>query len=129
MWLVELTDRHDPITVTTMQRYRVIPFQRWVVGSLVLIWLSLGGLALAEQLHIVTETGSHDEQALEDLQLAVKSEAPGDATIPLSPDVIHRVVAIHVGIIDTPVVAHSTSFFSDSPYSRILALFTCCFRI
>lgn len=129
--LVGLTDRQDPITVTTMQLYIVIPFQRWVVGSLVLIWLSMGSLALAEQLHVVTETGPHDEQALEDLQLAVRSEAHDDSTSPLSPDLLHFnfTVATRAGTIDTSVVRNLICSFPGSPFTRSLARFTCCFRI
>lgn len=112
-----------------MRRYRIVYFQRWVTGSLIVVWLLLGGLALAEHLHVVSETGSHDEQALTDLQLAVKSEtldASLDATLPdlftLSISMFHRTTLVSV-------VLNPIESSPDSSHTRSLSQFTCCYRI
>lgn len=65
-----------------MQMSTLIPFQRGVLGTLVVIWLLMGGLALAKELNIVTD----DEQALEHLQFAVKFETLRDSIGALPPD-------------------------------------------
>lgn len=52
------------------------PFQRalpLLTLGLLMVWGMLGGIAFAEQLTVLEETGSHDERALEGLTLAVKS--------------------------------------------------------
>lgn len=108
---------------------RVIHFRRWILGSLVAIWLLMGGVAFAEQLNVVTETGPHDEQALEHLQLAVKSEALGDSTGPLSPDLLQLPVAVRSVTIGTSVVTNPTSSVLGSTHTRSLVLLTCCYRI
>lgn len=46
--------------------------------GLLLVWLLLGGLALAEQVDLLIETSTHDEQALYGLMLAIK---PGQAGV------------------------------------------------
>ena len=40
--------------------------------SLIFVWLFMGGVALAEQVDLVSETSAHDEEALDALQLAIK---------------------------------------------------------
>lgn len=40
--------------------------------SVLFAWLFIGGVALAEQVDLVSETSAHDEQALDALQLAIK---------------------------------------------------------
>lgn len=42
-----------------------------------MVWLLLAGLALAEQVEVLVETSSHDEQALSALAFAIK---PGAAS-------------------------------------------------
>ena len=70
-----------------MQICGVIRFQKVVLWGLVLVWFLMGGLALAEQMNVLSETGTHDEHALDSLQLAVKSEPFEDhaGTIPTNP--------------------------------------------
>jgi hypothetical protein len=46
--------------------------------GLLLVWLLLGGFALAEQVDLLIETSTHDEQALYGLMLAIK---PGQAGV------------------------------------------------
>ncbi|MEO7860836.1 MAG: hypothetical protein ABIU05_10395 [Nitrospirales bacterium] len=46
--------------------------QKLPVWSVLLVWFFMGGLALAEQIDLVSETSPHDEQALDALQLALK---------------------------------------------------------
>ncbi|KXK00573.1 MAG: hypothetical protein UZ03_NOB001002738 [Nitrospira sp. OLB3] len=112
-----------------MQLYTLIPFQRWVLGTLVVIWLLMGGLVLAEQLNVVTETGSHDEQALEHLQLAVRSETLDDSTGALPPDLLQLSVAVCLVRIGTLVASNPTCSLLGSPHTRSLVLLTCCYRI
>lgn len=112
-----------------MHMCTIISLQRWMLGSLVVIWLLMGGLALAEQLHVVSETGPHDEQALEHLQLAVKSEAFGGSTGTAPPDLLHLPIAVPPITIGTAVAMNLISSFLGSVHTRSLALFTCCFRI
>ena len=40
--------------------------------SLLFVWLFMGGVALAEQVDLVSETSTQDEQALDAWQLAIK---------------------------------------------------------
>lgn len=112
-----------------MRMYPVVHFQRWVLKSLVVIWLLMGGLAFAEQLDVVSETGSHDEQALEHLQLAVKSEARDDSTGPIPSDLLQLPVAVRLVTIVTPLFGGPTCPLLRSKNIRSLVLITCCYRI
>lgn len=99
------------------------------MGSLVAIWFTLGGLVLAEQLNILSETGSHDEQALTHLQLAVKSE-PLDASIESpSTDLLALSSMVSPSAPVALVFSNLTGSLSNSTYSRSLSLFTCCYRL
>lgn len=118
-----------PITVTRMQMCKFIYMQRWAFGSLVAIWLLLGGLALAEQLNVVSETGPHDEQTLEHLQLAVKSESCSDSTRPLSPDLLQLAFAVCPVTMVPSVVANPAYSVFSSTHIRSLVLLTRCYRI
>jgi len=82
-----LTCSKTSSTVNGMHICSVLRFQKVVLGGIVLAWLLMGGLAFAEQMHVVSETGPHDEDALESLQLAVKSEHSEDhaGLIPTNP--------------------------------------------
>ena len=51
--------------------------------SLIFVWLFMGGVALAEQVDLVSETSTQDEQALEALQLAFKPGKVGVAAGPV----------------------------------------------
>jgi len=57
--------------------------QKLPVWSLLFIWLFMGGVVLAEQVDLVSETSAHDEQALEALQLAIKPGQIGAAADPV----------------------------------------------
>ena len=52
---------------------------RLSVRSVLFAWLFIGGVALAEQVDLVSETSAHDEQALGALQLALKPGQIGAA--------------------------------------------------
>lgn len=112
-----------------MQLYRSANFQRRLTGSLIIIWFLLGGLALAEQLHVVSETGSHDEQALMDLQLAVKSETLGAPSADPLPDLLDLSITSHLRTTLPVVVANAINVFTDSAQTKSLSQFTCCYRI
>ena len=62
-----------------LQRLRSLP-----VYGLLLVWLFLAGVALAEQVDLLIETSTQDEQALSALVLAIKpgvTNADGHITI------------------------------------------------
>ena len=46
----------------------------WVTWSLLAVWLSLGCVGLAEQLHLWDETTTQDEAALDELAFAIKPD-------------------------------------------------------
>lgn len=115
--------------MTAMRRCWTAHFNRWVMGSLMIIWLLLGSLALAEQLNIVSETGSHDEQALTDLQLAVKSETLDASLEATLPDLLTPSITLHLHTTLAVVVQNAINVFTDSPHTRSLSQFTCCYRI
>ncbi len=60
-----------------MRHCASIGVQRMVLGILLIIWVLMGGVALAEQLNWLDETSLLDEEALSSLQHALKSEPPG----------------------------------------------------
>lgn len=112
-----------------MRMRKVVHLQRWVLGSLVMIWLLMGGLAFAEQLNVVLETGPHDEQALEHLQFAVKSEALDDSNGPFPADLLQLTTGVRPVTIVTSVAANPPLSHFGSTHTRSLVLFTCCYRI
>jgi len=57
--------------------------QRWVTWGLLVIWLLFGGLAFAEQINLLAETSSQDEDALSALASSIKPDAPA-LHLPLS---------------------------------------------
>lgn len=59
--------------------------------GLLLVWLLLGGLALAEQVDFLIETSTHDEPALSGLMLAIKPGHTGidcDRIIGPAPNIV-----------------------------------------
>lgn len=112
-----------------MQMSKFIYVQRWVLGSLVAIWLLMGGLALAEQLNVVPETGPHDEQTLEHLQLAVKSEVRNESTGPLLPHLFPLSFAVRPVTLVPSVITNPTFSVLSSTHIRSLVLLTRCYRI
>jgi hypothetical protein len=46
--------------------------QKLPLWSLLFVWLFMGSLARAEQVDLVNETSTHDEEALDTLQLAIR---------------------------------------------------------
>jgi hypothetical protein len=54
-------------------RKRSLPVISWVLFS---VWLLFGGLALAEQVNLTTETSAQDEQALAQLAAGLKTDVP-----------------------------------------------------
>ena len=113
-----------------MQICRVIQFQKIVLGGLVLVWLLMGGLALAEQMHVVSETGPHDEDALASLQLAVKSEQLEDHAGPILPNLLQPIIEVD----PVPYVFSSFHVDTSRPLLRSkntfsLFLMVSCYRI
>jgi hypothetical protein len=111
-----------------MQMRGTLHFHRRIVGSLIVVWLLLGGLGLAEQLNVVPETNSSDEQALTQLQLAVKSETL-DASIGAS--LLHLLVlaiTIAFGTAVASVLSNPVNAFAELAYRRSSPRFTCCYR-
>jgi hypothetical protein len=102
---------------------------RRIMGSLIVVWLLLGGLALAEQLNVVSETNSSDEQALTQLQLAVKSETL-DASIGAT--FLNLLAFLVIACLNTAVASvpsNPINSFAGFAYTRSLPRFTCCYRI
>lgn len=123
-----LTGFIAPSIVTAMQMCRTVLFHRRIVGSLIVVWLLLGGLAFAEQLNVVSETNSSDEQALTQLQLAVKSDML-DASIgaPLPNLLALSIIALRTAV--ASVLSNPTNSFADFACTRSLPRFTCCYRL
>ena len=57
--------------------------QQLPVWSVLFVWLFMSSLALAEQGELVSETSTHDEEALGALQLAIKPEQREAVTGPV----------------------------------------------
>lgn len=115
--------------VTAMQMCRIVHFHRQIVGSLIVVWLLLGGLALAEQLNVVPETNSSDEQALTQLQLAVKSETlAASIGVPL-PNLFALSNIVRPSTSVASVFSNLIDAFPISTHSRSLPRFTCCYRL
>ena len=108
----------------------VIRFQKIVLGGLVLVWLLMKGLALAEQVNVVSETGPHDEDALASLQLAVKSEQLEDHAGPISTNPLQLTIELD----PVPFVFSSFRVDPSRPLLRSkntfsLFLMVSCYRI
>ena len=112
-----------------MQMDKIIRLHRQIVGCLVVVWFLLGGLAFAEQVNVVSETNSSDEQALTQLQLAVKSERL-DASVgtPLL-DLLTLAIPIALSTAVASVFSNLINPFADVACTRSLPRFTCCYRI
>ena len=113
-----------------MRLGRSIRFHQLIVGSLIVVWLLLSGVAFAEQLNVVPETNSSDEQALTQLQLAVKSDTL-DASIGtplLDLFALAMTVALSTAVASVPSNPINSSF-ADLAYTRSLPRFTCCYRL
>ena len=103
--------------------------QRWFFGSLLVMWMLMGSIAFAEQVNVMTETGSQDEQALEHLKHAVKPEAVHDS-MGAWPQHLHPLLALVQGMIpDATVVPTPVSSLVSSSHSRSPVLLTACYRI
>lgn len=90
----------------------------------------MGGLAFAEQLNILSETGVQDEQALATLEVAFKSEPLHDLTV-TPPALLH---VYHISVCPSANVPGALDGASTSPLLRAknsysLTLRICCFRI
>ena len=108
----------------------VIRFQKIVLGGLVLVWLLMGTLALAEQVNVLSETGPHDEDALANLQLAVKSEQLEDHAGPISTNPLRLTIELD----PVPFVFSSLHIDPSRPLLRSkntfsLLLMVSCYRI
>lgn len=112
-----------------MQMYRTVHFHRRIVGSLIVVWLLLGGLALAEQLNVVSETNSSDEQALTQLQLAVKSEMLDASLEATFLTLLAFLVFAYLNTAAVSVPSKPINAFADLAYRRSLPRFTCCYRL
>lgn len=107
---------------------RTFRFHRPIVGSLIVVWLLLGGLALAEQLNVVPETNASDEQALTQLQFAVKSDT-SIASLGASFLYVFAFSVIACLIAGASVRSNPINAFADLGYRRSLPRFTCCYRL
>ena len=108
----------------------VIRFQKVVLGGIVFVWLLMGGLAFAEEMHVVSETGPYDEYALESLQLAVKSEQLEDhagliLTNPLQP----MIEVDPVPFVFSPLRIDTSQPLLRSKNTFSLFLMVSCYRI
>ena len=103
--------------------------QRWFFGSLLVMWMLMGSIAFAEQVNVMTETGSQDEQALEHLKHAIKPEAVHDS-MGAWPQHLLPLLALVQGMIpDATVVLTPVSSLVSSSNTRSLVLLTACYRI
>ncbi len=112
-----------------MQRYQILHFHRQIVGCLLVVWLFLGNVALAEQLNVVSETNSSGEQALTYLQLAVKSEPLNASIVATFLNLLALSVIISLSAAVTSVLSNPINSFVDFACSRSLPRFTCCYRL
>lgn len=112
-----------------MQLRRIAHLQRWIVGSLVAIWLLLGGLALAEQLTVVPETNSSDEEALGQFQLAVKSDTLDASSAPPLPALPTLSIIVVFSTVMAPGFFKPVNPFDNLAHTRSLPCFTCCYRL
>ena len=112
-----------------MQMCRTFHFHRRIVGSLIVVWLLLGGLALAEQLNVVPETNASDEQALTQLQFAVKSDTLNASIDASFLHLLPLAVTVSLSTAGTSVPSNSINAFADLTYTRSLPRFTCCYRL
>lgn len=94
-----------------------------------MVWLLLGCVALAEQLNIVPETNSSDEQALTQLQLAVKSETLAASIGDPLPNLFALPNMVRPSTPVASVFSDLIPSFSLSTHTRSLPRFTCCYRI
>ncbi len=100
-------------------------FQKVVLGGLVLMWLLMGGLALAEQMNVVDETGPHDEDALASLQLAVKSEPFEDHAGPIHTNPSQPIIGLEA----VPFVFSSLHIDTSRPLLRSKNTFSLFLRV
>src|SRR5215813_12785136 len=115
--------------MTAMQMCRNIYFHRRIVGCLLVVWLFFGGLALAEQLNVMPETNSSDEQALAYLQLAVKSETLDASVVATFVNLLALSVIVSISTAVASVSSNPIDTFARFAYTRSLPRFTCCYRI
>lgn len=104
-------------------------FHRRILGFLIGVWLFLGGVAFAEQLHIMPETSLADEEALESFQLAVKSETLDASIVVTFVNLLAPSVIVPLNAAVASVLSNLIYSFSDFAYTRSLPRFTCCYRI
>ena len=108
---------------------RNLYFHRRILGFLIGVWLFLGGVALAEQLHVMPETSLADEQALAYLQLAVKSETLDASIAATFVNLLPLSLIVSLSAAVAAVPSNLIYFLSDFAYARSLPRFTCCYRI
>lgn len=93
------------------------------------VWLVLGGIALVEQLNIATETNSSDEQALAQLQLAVKSDTLNASIGAPFLNLLAFLIIAYLNIAVASVPSNLIDSFPISMHTRSFPRFTCCYRI
>src|SRR5262245_55770413 len=97
------------------------------VWSLLFVWLFMGGVALAEQVDLVSETSTQDEQALDAWQLAIKH---GHVEAAIDPIPINRVESVDeiAGVrflLSRLLAAESRSRFNSTSTISLLVLLSC----
>ena len=108
----------------------VVRFQKVVLGGLVLVWFLMGGLAFAEQMHVVSETGHNDEDALESLQLAVKSEQLEDRAGPIPTNLLQPMIEVDpVRFVFSPLRIDTSRPLLPFKNTFSLFLMVSCYRI
>ncbi len=112
-----------------MKMCKIAYLHRFVVGYLLLVLLFLGGLALAEQLNIMPETSTSDEQALSSFQLAVKSKTLDASNLATLLNLLAFSVIISLSVAVAAILSNTIHAFADFAYTRSLPRFTCCYRI
>lgn len=93
------------------------------------VWLLLGGVALAEQLNVVPETNVSDEQALTQLQFAVKSDTLNASSEVSFLHLLTLAITIALPTAVASVPSNPINPFAGFTYTRSLPHFTCCYRI
>ena len=125
-----MTCKKTSSTVSDMQICRVMRFKKVVLGGVVLVWLLMGGLAFAEQMNVVSETGSHDEDVLDSLQLAVKSEQIEDHAGPIPTNPFQPTIEVDpVPCVFSPLRIDTSRPLLRSKNTFSLFLIVSCYRI
>ena len=94
------------------------------------MWLFMGGVALAEQVDLVSETSAHDEEALDALQLAIKPGQIEAAAGPVGFDLLEPIVEVaRVSFLSSRLRVNECSPLLNSKSTIRLFMILSCYRI